>query len=108
MFVYYFRHKEVGKIGVMIAKTVGEPKETVRGRTLHVVDLDPEFNDICDPGNKGHMKKWIVVPKEEGKVYRRVFWLNDYDLEKAEDIINDYLKEKWLEQRKKLERMSCF
>ncbi len=97
MYVYYFRTNRGRSNDVFISKVIGKPKDiTLKFKPFLSVELDPEG---------GINKKWIVISPEEGKIYKRVFWLEDYDLDKADQIIDDYNKEKFIKLQKQIETL---
>ena len=66
-----------------------------KSQTLYKVHLDKEITG----------KSFIKVPLEEGKIYKRAFWLSNEDIIKADDIINDYKKLKYLNLLEKIEKL---
>lgn len=79
MYVYYFNSKD-NKLHVTKVTKI-EREFPYRKREFYQVNLD----DSWDVG-----KKWLKVLKDEGEVYHRSFWLEEYDLEKAKAIIDEY------------------
>lgn len=55
------------------------------------VELDP---------NGGNNTRWGLVPVEEGVIGNRKFWLKDLDYDRANDIIDNYFKEKFVKRFK--------
>ncbi|MBO7450931.1 MAG: hypothetical protein J6U54_11250 [Clostridiales bacterium] len=66
----------------------------------YIVELDP--NGAIPKSNKWNR---AIVSKEEGKVWQRRFWLSTEDYEKAMDIVNDYLKERWLKVQRQADNL---
>ena len=77
MYVYYFNGKD-NKLHVTKG-TIGR-EFIFRKRVHYQVNLEAWDVD----------KKWLKVLKDEGEVYQRSFWLEEYDLEKATKIRDDY------------------
>ena len=77
MYVYYFNSKDNQ---LHVTKGTIRRELIFRKRVHYQVDLDTWDVD----------KKWLKVLKDEGEVYQRSFWLEEYDLEKAKAIIDEY------------------
>ena len=91
MYVFYFNTRR-GSEDVQVSKAEIERK------------IDDLYHVTLDP-NGGIKKKYFFVPIEEGKICQRSFWLKDLDYEKAEQMINDYEKSKYLRAKKLIEKM---
>lgn len=96
MYVYYFRTNN-GSNKVLISKVIGKAEKITRNfKPFFAVNLDA----------KGAInKKRLAVPREEGVIFDRVFWLTDYDLDKANQIIDNYDKERFIKLRKQIETL---
>lgn len=113
MYYYYFRQlkKDNGCGIIRVAKIIehGEPfeyystNEAYKGRRLWF-NVKIDDNDFILPKNKpgrGYASKkthWNynrdMIPYEEGVISNRTFWLQEYDLKRAQEIVNNYFKEK--------------
>lgn len=98
--IFYFNTKTGHKVNDDVLISRGKIREEIkRGhQQLYIVDLDPNGNI---------KKKWIKVPVKEGDVHRRAFWLSSRNIEKASEIVDEYLKEKWIEARDRLQRLEA-
>lgn len=94
-YIYYFNNADNKWLMAKGHLRLSNWSDTGSRVPLNIVDLDE--------GNIN--KKFIKVPVEEGKIYRRAFWLSSDDLNRALDIINDYEKAKWIEARERLQRI---
>lgn len=99
MYVYYYEAKD-GKINISYAKVINKKEIKRRNKNYYWVELDREIW-------KSKSNTLSVVSVEEGHIYQDKFWLNDYDEEKALEIIKNRFKERIneaKEQIKELER----
>lgn len=94
MYIFYFNGKD-GSKDIRVFES--ESKEIIefKSQTLYKVYLDKEVTG----------KSFIKVPLEEGRIYKRAFWLSNEDVVKADDIINDYKKQKYLSLKAKMEKL---
>ena len=100
MYLYYFNSNISGK----------------SDNTVIIVEIDGfevvkrQFKNLTNYA-KVHLKKkirnrdWVKTGVNEGEIFDRSFWLNDYDIKRADDIITNYEKTKWMEMREKLEKL---
>lgn len=98
MTIFYFNTNQGQSDDVLISRGKIREEITFRRQQLYVVDLDPNGNIN---------KKRIKVSNKEGEVYKRAFWLSSRNIEKASEIVDEYLKEKWLEARNRLQKLEA-
>ena len=56
--------------------------------------------------SKGDRKNdTMVLPKEEGVIQNRVFWLKEWNLEKADTMIENYKKSLYLRLKEKADKV---
>ena len=100
MYLYYFN-----------SNISGAPETTVI-----VVEIDRlevvkrPFKNLTDYAkvllkHKIKSRFWFKTGVNEGEIFERSFWLKDYDIKRADDIITNYEKTKWMEMREKLAKL---
>ena len=95
MYIFYFNGKD-GTKDIRVFESVDKEIIEFKSQTLYKVFLNKEITG----------KSFIKVPLEEGRIYKRAFWLKDEDVVKADDIINDYKKQKYLDLLEKIEKLN--
>lgn len=103
MYVFWFGENHGQDDTVFGGKVIGKPRSNGMTHNSRIylmrVDIDPD-------SYLGKKKKGITVPTEEGVIYKRAFWLEEEDTNRATDIVNDYLKDKYLEMQRKIEKFN--
>lgn len=89
MFLYFFGYQNNGNLYCM---KVDHKRDCPNDPRLIDIFVKPED---CTVPYKQDLPSYIAmrrysVPKTEGKVYRRCFWLNEHDIHKACEIIREY------------------
>ena len=92
MYVYFFGYQNDG---VLYSMKVDHKRDCPNDPRLIDIFVKPED---CTVPYKQDLPSYIAmrrysVPKTEGKVYRRCFWLKEHDRVKASEIIHKYTKE---------------
>ena len=84
MYVYYFRTRNSRSNHILVSHCTETKPCAWVARSCDVVVA------ILDNGYIP--KSQIVVPRREGAVYKRVFWLKEHDMERARQIVKDYIE----------------
>lgn len=59
-----------------------------------LIDPDGEVPGLYSKGSDGRIIRSTRMWREEGKIFSRRFWLNGYDMDRAREIVNEYLTKK--------------
>lgn len=103
MYVFWFGNDKSQDDTVFCGKVIGTPREN--GTAYHG-QIDLLYVRIDPDSYLGKKKKVATIPAEEGVIYKRTFWLEEEDINRATDIVNDYLKNKYLEMQRKIEKFN--
>ena len=108
MWFYYFRETKesdgYGTIEVARILSFYEPvseyvrPQIKRYRFVVVIDKDdfelPAYRNRSRKFKESHPDyNYAWLPIEEGEIFNRTFWLREYDLKRAHEIVNNYYKE---------------
>lgn len=101
MYVFWFNSQKGNDDTIYCAKVVKKLRTfNDTKRTLIQVEVDPDSPLTLKKG-----QSVISVPETEGAVYKRRFWLKEEDPIRAMEIVNDYLKQKWLDTQKRMMKL---
>lgn len=100
MYLYYFNTENGTSDKILVSEIV---KVGASPRYKKLVVYVSEDSEICTA--RLNRSTIVVTHREEGKIWRRTFWLNDYDMDQARQIVADYTRAKKEELIRKLNRM---
>ena len=109
MYVFWFNANHGTDDTVYCSKVVRVIRNDIdKRKKIFLVELDPEGAIPKKPRKDYLTDKEIIkmkVSREEGEVWRRCFWLENEDYNRAESIVNDYLKSRWLNAQQQADRL---
>lgn len=101
MYMYYYEAKD-GKINISYAKVINKKEMIRRNKYYYWVELDRGIWKSKPDNIYG------VVSVKEGHIYQDKFWLNDYDEEKALEIIKKRFIERINEAKEQINELEKY
>lgn len=94
MYLYYFR-SENGRCNDLYVAKIRATKQVRRNELVAYIDENSAlYRRRMITEGKSSAMSFISTGLAEGQVRNRSFWLHDYDMDRAQTILNEYLNKK--------------
>ena len=101
MYLYYFKTDNGRSDKILVSEIVKTGREWRNTIVVYVA----HDSEIYASKQKNGSSDFVTTHAEEGKIYKRTFWLNELDMDRARKIVSDYTARKREELIRKLENM---